>query len=132
MSRFAVLALAVMLASAACTSEETKSNTSADVAGRIWYQTDCPDADVLLLGGADGLPPKGATELEAVEAYAERNTQYRVIPRNGWVWERSGDGSISVIQVEDYMLELTIQSEDKCPGGPIHVGIPVAFNIADE
>ena len=110
----------------------SSASTYVDESGRIWYETDCPDADVVLLAGADGLPPKEATEREAVEGYAERNPEYRVIPRNGWVWERLDDGSVSVIQVEDYMLERTIESADQCPGGPVYVGIPVAYRISDD
>ena len=106
-------------------------NTYADGAGRLWYETDCPDADVLLLAGADGLPARETTEREAVEASAEGIPEYRVIPRNGWVWERLNDGSVLVSQVEDYMLERTIESADQCPNTPSHngMGIPVAYVI---
>lgn len=110
----------------------SSASTYVDESGFIWYETDCPDAAVVLLAGADGLPPKEATEREPVEGYAERNPEYRVIPRNGWVWERLDDGSVSVIQVEDYMLERTIESADQCPGGPVYVGIPVAYRISDD
>jgi hypothetical protein len=115
----------------ACATGETTANTYADESGWLWYATDCPVADVLLLAGADALPAKETTERAAVEASAEGIPEYRVIPRNGWVWERLSDGSVLVSQVEDYMLERTIESADQCPNAPSHngVGIPVAYRI---
>jgi len=116
------------------TTGETTANTYADESGWLWYATDCPDADVLLLAGADGLPGKETTERATVEASAEGIPEYRVIPRNGWVWERLSDGSVLVSQVEDYMLERTIESADQCPNVPSYngMGIPVAYRISGD
>jgi nucleotide-binding universal stress UspA family protein len=108
------------------------ANTYVDAEGLIWYETDCPDADVVLFSGADRLPAIETTERAAVEAFA-KGTVYTVIPRNGWVWERLPDGSVLVSQVEDYMLERTIESVDQCPPIPSHngMGIPVAYRVND-
>ncbi len=112
---------------------ESTVSTYADELGLIWYATDCPDADVLLFAGADALPPRERTELEAVEAMAEQSPEYRVIPRNGWVWEKLSDGSVVVIQVEDYMLERTIESAEQCPNVPSNNGgIAVAYRITSD
>ena len=130
LTRSLLVFAALMVLTSACTSGEPTANTYADESGWLWYETDCPDADILLLAGADGLPAKEATEREAVEAYADGISEYRVIPRNGWVWERSSDGSVSVSQVDDYMLERTIESADQCPPIPSNAGgIPVAYRI---
>jgi len=109
-------------------------NTYADESGWLWHETDCPNADVLLLAGADGLPAKETTERGAVEASADGIPEYKAIPRNGWVWERLSDGSVLVSQVEDYMLERTIESADQCPNTPSHdgMGIPIAYRISGD
>ncbi len=74
-----------------------------------------------------------STTLESVEALAEREPQYEVIPRNGWVWERLSDGSVSAFKTEDFMLQRTIESVDDCPTGyAFPDGIPVAYKIADD
>ncbi len=134
MRRSAVAAVVVLGLISACSAEETTPNTYADENGLLWYATDCPDADVILLAGADGLPAKETTEREAVEASVEGTPEYRVIPRNGWVWERLSDGSVLVSQVEDYMFERTIESADQCPNVPSHngMGIPVAYRISGD
>ena len=109
-------------------------NTYADESGWLWYETECPNADVLLLAGADALPGKVTTEREAVEASADGIPEYKVVPRNGWVWERSSDGSVLVSQVDDYMLERTIESADQCPNTLSHngMGIPIAYRISGD
>ena len=131
MRRSLLACAALLVLVSACTSGESTVNTYADESGWLWYETDCPNADVLLLAGADGLPAKETTEKEYVEASADGIPEYRVIPRNGWVWERLSDGSVLVSQVEDYMLERTIESADQCPAMPAHngVGIPIAYRI---
>ena len=132
MMRQSLLAcVALVVLASACTSGEPAANTYSDEWGGLWYETDCPDADIILFADADGLPTKGTTEREAVEAFAEGIPEYRVIPRNGWVWERLSDGSVSVSQVKDYMLERTIESADQCPPIPSHSGggIPIAYRI---
>ena len=131
LSRSLLAYVALMVLTSACTSGEPAANTYADELGLLWYETDCPDADIILFADADGLPAKETTEREAVEAFAEGIPEYRVIPRNGWVWERLGDGSVLVSQVEDYMLERIIESADQCPPIMAHSGggIPIAYRI---
>jgi len=85
MRRSLLACAALLVLVSACTSGESTVNTYADESGWLWYETDCPNADVLLLAGADGLPAKETTEREAVEAFADGFPEYRAIPRNGWV-----------------------------------------------
>ena len=134
MRRLLLAFAALLVLISACTSEESTVNTYADGSGWLWYETDCPKADVLLLAGADGLPAKETTEREAVEASADGIPEYKVIPRNGWVWERSSDDLVLVSQVEDFMLERTIESADQCPNAPSHngMGIPIAYRISGD
>lgn len=110
-------------------------NTYADEFGFLWYATDCPSADVLLSAeSADALPNIETTAREHVEAIAQTSPEYRVIPRNGWVWERTDDGGHRVLQVADFMLERTIESADQCPPMPAHAteGVPVAYRIVGD
>lgn len=111
-----------------------ENNTYADEQGFLWYATDCPNADVLLSAeSADGLPNIETTSRDHVEAIAQTSPEYQVIPRNGWVWQRSDDGGFRVLQVEDFMLERTIENADQCPPIPAHAteGVPVAYRIED-
>ncbi len=125
-----LICAALMVLTSACTSGEPTANTYIDELGLLWYETDCPDADIILFADADGLPFKETTEREAVEAFAHGIPEYRVIPRNGWVWERLSDGSVLVSQFEDYMLERTIESADQCPQVSSNAGgIPIAYRI---
>lgn len=111
------------------------NNTYADEFGFLWYATDCPNADVLLSSvSADGLPNIETTARDHVEAIAQTSPDYQVIPRNGWVWERTDDGGYRVLQVEDFMLERTIESADQCPPAPAHATdrVPVAYRIVGD
>lgn len=106
--------------------------TYADEFGSLWYATDCPNADVLLSSeSADALPNIETTARENVETVARTSPEYQVIPRNGWVWERTDDGGYRVLQVQDFMLERTIESADQCPRIPAHATgrVPVAYRI---
>lgn len=112
--------------------QELSENTYADEFGFLWYATDCPNADVLLSAeSADALPNIDSTAREHVEAIAQTSPEYRVIPRNGWVWVRTADRGYRVEQVEDFMVERTIESADQCPPIPAHTGegVPVAYRI---
>jgi hypothetical protein len=64
---------------------------------------------------------------------AETSTEYQVIPRNGWVWERTAGGGYRVLQVEDFMLERTIGSPEQCPDVAAHAtgNVPVAYRIVE-
>jgi hypothetical protein len=123
--------LAMSLAS--CTSETITSDTYSDEFGGVWYSTDCPDADVLLSGGADGLPAKGQTDLDQVEAAVGDSGRSSVIPRDGEVWEKEADGTITVTSVHDYMINTTIDKASECPTAPVSSnGVPVAYKIAGD
>jgi len=125
--------LALALVAAACSSDLSTEGTYADEDGHLYYTSDCPDVDPVLLAAPDGLPNAESTTLESVKAHVEREPQYRVIPRDGWVWERLNDGSVRIFQAEDYMLERTIESTDGCPTGYVFPGgIPVAYKVADD
>lgn len=125
-----VTVIVVLLA--ACTSSGPTSNTYATSDGQLRYESDCPAVDPVLLSDPDGLPNVESTTLEAVEAYVAADPIYRVIPRNGWVWERASDGSVLVYQTEDFMLERTIDSVDNCPTTYFFPsGIPIAFVLED-
>ena len=115
--------------------------TYLDEFGRAWYATSCPSADVLISGGvdaADGLPVKGQTERERVDAlvtdfgqdFADRNNAFaaKAVVRNGEVWDRDEGGGVIVEQVADYMVELILADDAPCPSAPLFWnGVPVAF-----
>ena len=132
MASAAVVILILVGLVPACSSDEATANTYADENGHLYYASDCPEVDPALLAAPDGLPNVESTTFEAVEAEAQRDPQYRVIARNGWVWERLSDGSVHVFQAEDYMLERTIESTEDCPTVYMFPsGIPVAYKVAD-
>lgn len=115
--------------------------------GQVFYATDCPKADPLLMATADGLPLRGATDHAEVLSTVERinsgqtnplllgeasTPRARVIPRNGGVWERDPEGRINIVEVHDYMIELPIASAEQCPEGPtMFNGIPIAYRVSE-
>ncbi len=117
-----------------------------DESGRVWMATDCPAADILISGGedaADGLPKKGQTDQDRVQFLVTEYGDYfldqsgvaavNVTPRNGEVWAGPGDGDFTVVEVEDFMVEVLIEDEQHCPSTPSSWnGIPVAYNLAGE
>ena len=98
----------------------------------VRVMSDCPNTDQTLQGNPDGLPHIGSTtEREAIEAWLGNPEDSRIIPRNGEVWERDADGSIQVTQVEDWMIEVTVDEIGSCPGAPTSInGVPVIFRLA--
>lgn len=130
MRRFVLVCAAFALSIASCTPETVTRATYSDGYGGVWYATDCPNADILLSGGADGLPAKGQTDLDKVESAVSEGGRSSVIPRDGDVWERETDGSITVTSVHDYMIETTIDDASECPLAPVSSnGVPVAYKI---
>ena len=133
MTRTGLLTLALVVAVVACSSSQTTASTYVDMDGRLWLATDCPEADVILLTGSDGLPPKSEAEKEQVEQLASTSDQYSVVPRNGWVWERLPDDTGVVSQVEDYMLQRTLETDDDCPNVPAWLGsTPIAYVVQSD
>jgi hypothetical protein len=121
-------------------------DTYPDQFGNVWYKTSCPEADVMITGGADGLPRLGQTWKDRVEQMivveevqaelAESDfflgnpgvSALSAVPRNGEVWDRDDNNDVVVTHVADYMIEATIDDESACPSAPIvWNGIPVAF-----
>jgi hypothetical protein len=125
-------------------------DTYQDQFGNVWYQTSCPEADVLITGGEDGLPRLGQTWKDRVEQMivveevqaelAEADFflgnpgvfALSAVPRNGEVWDRDDNNDVVVTHVADYMIEATIDDESACPSAPVSWnGIPVAYIKSD-
>jgi hypothetical protein len=121
-------------------------DTYPDQFGNVWYKTSCPEADVMITGGADGLPRLGQTWkgrveqmilVEEVQAELAESDFFlgnpgvsalSAVPRNGEVWDQDDNNDVVVTHVADYMIEATIDDESACPSAPIvWNGIPVAF-----
>lgn len=102
--------------------------------GQVWIRGDCPDADTILKGGPEGLPHiSSTTDREAIEEWLGHPADTRLIPRNGEVWDRSSDGSVVVTQVEDWMIERTLDDATKCPLIAVNMsGVPVFYRIAND
>jgi hypothetical protein len=121
------------IALVACTQAEATFDTYTE-AGVEWIATDCPQADQALAGGSgDGLPMKGQTDRDRVEAFvAENYVDASVVPRNGEVWDRADDGSVVLERVSDFMLQVTIDSVSDCPSAPMSSnGIPIVYVISE-
>lgn len=102
--------------------------------GNTWVESDCPNTDHALTGNPDGLPHiSSTTDREAIQAWLGEPENARIVPRNGEVWERDSDGRVVVTQVQDWMIEVTIDDPAKCPGLPTSTnGVPVVYRIAGE
>jgi hypothetical protein len=121
------------IALVACTQAEATFDTYTE-SGIEWIATDCPQADHALAGGSgDGLPMKGQTDRERVEAFAaEYYDDASVVPRNGEVWDRTDGGGVVLERVEDFMLQVTIDSVQDCPTAPMSSnGIPIAYVVSE-
>jgi hypothetical protein len=128
---FAVGAV-VAVTVAGCSADQGRFETYTGDGGTVWIETDCPNADQLLSGSPDGLPMKGQTDLEQVEAAVGSNERASVVPRNGDVWEEAEDGTIVVTRVQDYMIQITLDDTSECPTAPASSnGIPLVYRIAD-
>ena len=117
----------------ACTEAEATFDTYTE-AGVVWIADDCPQADHALAGGSgDGLPMKGQTDRERVEAFAAEYYEHAsVVPRNGEVWDRTDDGVVVLERVEDFMLQVRIKSVQDCPAAPMASnGIPIVYVVSE-
>jgi len=114
-------------------SEEGTYSTYAE-GENVWVVSDCPNTDQTLAGNPDGLPHVGSTtDRDAIEAWFGSPENSRIIPRNGEVWEGVADGTIQVTQVEDWMIEVTVDDLGSCPGAPSSTnGVPVIYRLADK
>jgi hypothetical protein len=101
--------------------------------GNVWIVSDCPNTDQILSGNPDGLPYAGEIQTrEEIEAWLGTDDNARVIPRNGEAWNRDADGNVSIVQVEDFMIEVTLDDIDGCPDAPVvRNGVEVIYRIAD-
>lgn len=101
--------------------------------GNVWIQSDCPGTDHVLKGNPDGLPHiSSTTDRPAIEEWFGDPHDARLIPRNGEVWERTTDGSVVVTQVEDWMIEQTLDNAEQCPQVPQVInGVPVLYRVAN-
>lgn len=97
----------------------------------VWIISDCPNTDQLLKGNPDGLPYAGEIKTrEEIESWYGTGGNHRVIRRNGEAWDRDADGNVYTVQVEDFMIEVTIDDIGKCPGTPVvNNGVPIIFRI---
>jgi hypothetical protein len=116
------------------TSGEITYTTYVDTEESVWIESDCPNTDQLLKGNPDGLPHISSVQTkEEIEAWRGTNEDSRIIPRNGEVWERTPAGEIVVTQVEDYMIEVTLDDVSRCPGLPTSTnGIQVIYRISND
>ena len=108
------------------------------VGDNLYIRTDCPAADPILRGGADGLPREGQTARERVATLVANHrssllasfnaVEVVIVPRNGQVWTGPGNGEYRIVDAEDYQIELIIAAEVDCPDAPYFWnGIPVLF-----
>lgn len=101
--------------------------------GNVLIESDCPGTDPTLKGNPDGLPHiSSTTDREAIEEWFGDPDGARLIPRNGEVWERTTDGRTVVTQVDDWMIEHTLDDPELCPQVPQFTnGVPVLYRIAN-
>lgn len=145
MKASSILLLTAAVFLAACVEESEDSTTaglrsSSEITyvtyvedGNVWIESDCPNTDQALTGSGDGLPHiSSTTDRQAIEEWFGNPENSRIIPRNGEVWERTADGRIEVTQVEDWMIEATIDDPGKCPGAPTSTnGVPVVYRVVN-
>ncbi|MGB7859316.1 MAG: hypothetical protein WBM90_02335 [Acidimicrobiia bacterium] len=119
---------------AGCTSEDSDFETYTDSEGSIWIVSDCPETDQVLSGNPDGLPHVSSVQTrDEIEAWYGTNANSAVVPRNGEVWDRAEDGSVVVFQVEDFMIEVTLDDTSECPSMPsASNGVPIVYRIAGD
>ncbi len=138
----------VLLLATACAStgnSDGMERPTYEADGRVYSVTDCPSAPNLIIGGydaADGLPKKGQTDQNRVEAllpdaqefYSEpKVVAVSVIRRNGEVWNGPGDGDYTVEKVDDYQYEILLAPDGRCPPSPRSFnGIPLLYNRVSE
>jgi len=99
--------------------------------GNVWIVSDCPNTDQMLRGNPDGLPAvDGIQTREEIEAWLGTGGNSKIVQRNGEAWDRNPDGSVFTLEVEDFMIEVTLEDESGCPGASvINNGVPVIYRI---
>ena len=128
----ALIASAVFVAG--CTAQDSDFETYADSEGNVWIVSDCPNTDQMLSGNPDALPHVSSVQTrEEIEARYGTDGNSVVVPRNGEAWDRAEDGSVVVVQVEDFMIEVTLDDASQCPSMPtMNNGVPIICRIASE
>jgi hypothetical protein len=136
-TRFLLIVCVAAFGLAGCSGEDGVSG-SADFetyseGGNVWIVSDCPNTDQILSGNPDGLPYAGEIQTrEQIEAWLGTDDNTRVIPRNGEAWGRNADGSVYTEQVEDFMIEVTLDDLADCPEAPVvRNGVEVVYRISD-
>ncbi len=141
------IALVLVFTALSCTSTDTplaemERSTYLTDDGRIYFETDCPGARSLIIGGyeaADGLPKKGQTDLERVESMlgdaragfliGPNAVEVNLIHRNGEVWDGPGNGVYTVERVDDHQYEILLSTSGTCPTNPVSWhGVPLLYN----
>ena len=133
MKRYIALVLAAVL-SAGCTAGNSDFETYADSEGNVWIVSDCPNTDQTLSGNPDGLPHVSSVQTrEEIEAWYGTGENSVVVPRNGEAWDRAADGSVVILDVEDFMIEVTLDDANQCPSMPsMNNGVPIIYRIATD
>ncbi|HEX6286504.1 MAG TPA: hypothetical protein VFZ80_03385 [Acidimicrobiia bacterium] len=128
-----IITVVVLIIFTACSNDDLPYQTFTDADGVVRTQTDCPSAETQISGGApDGLPMKGQTELARVEELAAASLDSEVVPRNGEVWSQADGGAVTVEQVEDFMILITISDVSRCPDTPMFSnGVPIIYRVGD-
>lgn len=99
--------------------------------GNVWIVSDCPNTNQVLRGNPDGLPFAGEIQTrEEIEAWLGTGGDSRVIQRNGEAWDRNPDGTVFTVDVQDFMIEVSLDDVSQCPGAPVmNNGVPVIYRI---
>ena len=101
---------------------------------------DCSQAKVTIRSEvADGLPPLGNTTLERVTEGLAQTALIRrdfgarrvvVGPRDGQVWTLTASRKVVIRDAHDYLLEVHLSSDRRCPQMPVfYGGIPLKFVV---
>ncbi len=128
----ALIVFAVLVAG--CSAERSDFETYTDSEGNVWIVSDCPNTDQTLSGNPDGLPHVSSVQTrEEIEAWYGTGGKSVVVPRNGEAWDRAEDGSVVVFQVDDFMIEVTLDDASQCPSMPsMNNGVPIIYRIAGD
>ena len=119
---------------AGCTADDSEFETYTDSEGSVWIVSECPNTDQTLSGNPDGLPHISSVQTrEEIEAWYGSGENSVIVPRNGEVWDRAEDGTVVVFQVEDFMIEITLDDASQCPSMPsMNNGVPIIYRIAGD
>ncbi len=127
----AVIVSAVLVAG--CGAEDSDFETYTEF-GNVWIVSDCPNTDQTLSGFPDGLPHVSSVQTrEEIEAWYGTGGNSVVVPRNGEAWDRAADGSVIILQVEDFMIEVTLDDAGQCPSMPtMNNGVQIIYRIVGD